>query len=83
MTYLADVCRVWNHIYQNPLIQKGKELWMAEKKENRKHDAPRDSDKKDQNSNSCPSNNIKSGWSHLINGVKYSGGPGDNIYIFG
>ena len=28
-------------------------------------------------------NNKKRGWSHIIDEVDYSSGPGDNIYVFG
>ena len=28
-------------------------------------------------------NNKKGGWSHIIDKVDYSSGPGDNIYVFG
>jgi len=56
---------------------------MAEKNEIKRNDTSKNHDNKNPRREGCPKNDKKRGWSHIIDNVNYSSGPGDNIYVFG
>jgi hypothetical protein len=56
---------------------------MPEKKENLDNNASKNHESKNLKRGNCTKDNKKRGWSHIIDEVRYSSGPGDNIYVFG
>ena len=56
---------------------------MAEENKIKRDNISQNRDNEKPQKENCPKNDKKRGWSHIIDTVNYSSGPGDNIYVFG